>query len=239
MDTRDGITARPLEAESNGKEEASIPKIIDSLQFPSDLLLAHNAAVSCIRLAMQLHGTATSGVFDEKATVEMLVALEKRLLTARPLILAVSKKLSNSQLSFKARGWFNGQPINEENAHQVALESAFSLYVGCWGAGDPRGLARALAGRASRAWTEPKGIITIDPEVIRGRSKHIRAYLCAVGSLAGDRLVKAMQVEVEEAAKRDRETAPVNLIRKSSIDHSSTTSDANVNGSDLFAASHG
>src|SRR5437016_1504471 len=128
MDTYDEAAARPLVAESNGncsQQKALASKIIDSPQLPSDLLVAHTAAVSCIRIAMQLRETATSVVFDEKATVEMLVALGERLLTARPLIQAVSKKLSAPETSLKARAWFNGQHITEENAHQAALETAF------------------------------------------------------------------------------------------------------------------
>jgi hypothetical protein len=231
--------------ESNGvspQQESPTSESIDNTQLPSDLLVAHTAAVSCIRLAMQLHKAATSDAFDEKADVELLVALEKRLRTARPLILASSKKLSISQLSPKARGWYNGQQIIEDNAHLVALEMASLLYVGCWGAGDPRGLARALARRPSRDYgvgSEGKGIATIDPQVIQGRHKHLRTYLCTIRPLAGERLVKAMEIEVEMAAQKDRETAPAIFTRRAPTTRSNRPNEEKPNDSNLYAASRG
>ncbi len=180
-----------------------------SVSLPGDLLAVHNAAFESLTAVRELFDSALS----ERWNSNLFFQFERLLGAAFSLLRPVEPELSRAG-SNHVEPQYNGQRILGCSAHAAALELANLIRIGCWAAGDLRGLANALNGRHFPCWQ-----IGLDPGLVQKsqgysddhdqhwrtlerRQDTLRDYLRSAKQPNAARLIEAMCEEARAVAEK-------------------------------------
>jgi hypothetical protein len=182
--------------------------------LPGDLLTAHLAVFECVCAVKRLFASAASEAWDVNLLFDLEHALSNALDVARPVdaeFASAGPKCVEPQ--------YNGQPIRGCSAHAATLALANLIRVGCWAAGDLRGLTDTLATTRSAqvkavSWQPAafrKRSFPIDYSryraIIENRQAAVREYLRTAKPPNVERLFEALCIEAGDAATKRGQAA--------------------------------